>query len=196
MLTPLIQYITRQSQTPLSEEDIQLIEKAFIPKKLKKREFLLQEGEICRYITFIAKGATRQYVVDDKGKEHITNLSITNWWVSDRESFHEETPSIYNIDAWQDCEVLLLPKANGWYDKVNTIPTFCEMRKRLDDTHHIATQKRLHSSIVETAEHRYRELEEKYPEFFLHFPLHIIASYLGITKETLSRIRKHGMKKV
>ena len=195
MLTSLINYIHQQSPVPLSEQDIELLNQAFTFKKYRKRQFLLQEGEVCKNIAFIVKGATRQYSVDDKGAEHVLNLSIENWWTSDRESFHNQTPSIYNIDAWEETEVLLLPKANGWYDKVNAIPAFCEMRKKLDDMHHMATQRRLHSSITYTAEYRYEELLQKYPEFLQRFPQHIIASYLGITKETLSRIRNGAVKK-
>jgi CRP-like cAMP-binding protein len=195
MFTALINYISKQSHIALSEEDIQLIHNAFVPKKLRKRQFLLQEGEVCRYISFIVKGATRQYTVDDKGNEHVLNLGIENWWTSDRESFHKLTPSIYNIDAWEETEILMLPKADGWYDKVNTIPAFCEMRKNLDDSHYMAMQSRLNSSINHTAEYRYEELRQKYPEFLQRFPQHIIASYLGITKETLSRIRNQAVKK-
>jgi len=195
MFTPLIRYIQERSTIPLSETDISLIEEAFIPKKLRKRQFLLQEGEVCKYIAFIVKGATRQYTVDEKGYEHVLNLCIENWWTADRESFHKELPSIYNIDAWEETELLLLPKANGYYERVNNIPAFHEMRIKLDDNQHIAAQKRLNTSINYTADYRYEELSKLHPEFLQRFPQHIIASYLGITKETLSRIRRQSAKK-
>lgn len=189
MLASLIHYIRKYSNIPLSDDDIQLLENAFIARRWNKRQFLLREGEVCRHITFIVKGATRQYLLDAKGNEQILNLSIDNWWTSDRESFHNETPSVYNIVAWEDSDVLMLPKANGWYDKVNAIPAFSEMRKKLDDHHHMATQRRLLSSVTSTAGQRYSELVHSYPEFLRRFPQHMIASYLGITKETLSRIK-------
>ncbi|WP_461131892.1 Crp/Fnr family transcriptional regulator [Spirosoma aerophilum] len=195
MFTSLLHYIQERSSIPLSEVDIRLIEEAFIPKKLRKRQFLLQEGDVCKYIAFIVKGATRQYTVDDKGNEHVLNLCIENWWTSDRESFHKETPSIYHIDAWEETELLLLPKANGYYDRVNAIPAFNEMRIKLDDNQHMAAQKRLNTSMNHMADHRYEELIKLYPEFLLRFPQHIIASYLGITRETLSRIRHQSVKK-
>ncbi len=194
MFAPLLNYLSKQSPIPLSGEDIQLIEKAFVPKTFKKKQFLLTAGEVCKHICFIGKGATRQYTVDARGKEHVLNLSIENWWTSDRESFHKFTPSIYTIEALEDTDVLMLPKADGWYDKVNAIPAFCEMRKRLDDAHHMAVQRRLHASITYSAEDRYRELLVSYPEFITRFPQHIIASYLGISKETLSRIRHQAVK--
>jgi len=194
MFSSLLNYLSEQSSLQLSQEEILLIEKAFIPKKFKKRQFLLKAGDVCKYICFIGKGATRQYTVDDKGNEHVLNLSIENWWTSDRESFHKLTPSKYNIEAWEDTDVLMLPKAGGWYDKVNAIPSFAEMRKRLDDAHHMAMQDRLHTTINYTANYRYDELLMKYPEFIKRFPQHIIASYLGISKETLSRIRHQAVK--
>lgn len=195
MFISLFNYFNKQCSIPLSQEDIQLIQKAFVPKQFKKRQFLLREGEVCKYISFIVKGAVRQYTVDDKGNQHVLNLGIENWWTSDRESYHKLTPSIYNIDAWEETEVLMLPKTEGWYDKVNAIPAFCELRKKLDDAHHMAMQRRLHSSINYTAEYRYDELIQNYPDFLQRFPQHIIASYLGITKETLSRIRNQAIKK-
>ena len=165
MLNSLIHYIQEQSFSLLTETDISLLEEAFIPKKLRKRQFLLQEGEVCKYIAFIVKGATRQYTVDEKGHEHVLNLGVENWWVSDRESFHKETPSIYNIDAWEETELLLLPKANGYYERVNAIPAFCKMRTKLDENQHIAAQKRLNTSMNHLAEYRYEELIKLYPEF-------------------------------
>jgi CRP-like cAMP-binding protein len=185
----LLQYIQQRSYSPLTEEDIGLIEEAFIPKKLRKKQFLLQEGQICKYIAFIVKGATRQYTVDEKGQKKILNLSIENWWTSDRESFQKQTPSIYNIDAWEDTDLLLLPRENDYYTRVNDIAAFNEMRIKLDDNNHMANQRRLHMSINYAAELRYEDLIKRYPEFLQRFPQHMIASYLGITKETLSRIR-------
>lgn len=190
MHTSLIKYIQQRSSTPLNEENLELIKESFIPKKLRKKQFLLQEGEVCKSIAFIVKGATRQYTVDEKGNQRILQLSIEGWWTSDRDSFQNNRPSIYNIDAWEATDLLLLPKINGYYDRVNEIPAFNEMRIRLDENNHVANQRRLQMSINNTADYRYEELIKHYPEFFRRFPQHMIASYLGITKETLSRIRK------
>ena len=195
MLAPLIAYIEERSVTPLAEGDIRLLRDAFVPRTFKKRAFLLQRGDICRYIAFIVKGATRQYTIDEKGNEHVLNLCVENWWTSDRESFHHETPSIYYIEAWEDTEAFMLPKANDYYARVNTIPAFHEMRVKLDDNNHFAAQHRLNLSKTHTATHRYAELQELYPEFLQRFPQHQIASYLGITKETLSRIRGKAARK-
>ena len=98
----LIAYIKNHSTTPLTETDIEVIKDVFIPKRIRKRQYFLQEGEVCKYAAFIVKGAMRQYNIDDKGVEHVVNLFIENWWVCDIESYIKLTPSKYCIDAWED----------------------------------------------------------------------------------------------
>ena len=110
MYDPLIQYFSRYATIPLAENEIALIESAFAPKKIRKRQFLLQEGEVCKHNAFIVQGAMRQYTIDDKGEEHIIRLFIENWWAVDRESLNKQTPSIYFIDAWEETEALLVAK--------------------------------------------------------------------------------------
>src|SRR5438093_12853386 len=108
----LLQYIQNYSSLPLSQAEIETIKNSFIPKKLRKKQYFLQEGEVCKYFAFIVKGAMRQYSVDDKGIEHIVHLSIENWWVGDRESYVMLTPSVYNIDAWEETELLIITRAD------------------------------------------------------------------------------------
>jgi CRP-like cAMP-binding protein len=189
----LIHYIRKYSSTHLTEDEIDLIKTAFVPKKFRKRQYFLQEGELCRYSAFIVKGAMRQYTVDEKGVEHIVRLFIENWWATDRESFGKLKPSVYNIDAWEDCDVLLTTRAD--FEKLLvSIPAVDEMLKKVYENFAIAIQKRV-ASFSLPAEERYAELVRTTPEFLQRFPQHIIASYLGIAKETLSRIRGHAMKK-
>ena len=187
MHEPLISYINHLSSTPLTEDDVRVIKEVFIPRKLRKRQYLLQEGHVCKYWAFIVKGAMRLYSVDDKGVEHIIYLYIENWWASDRESYINLTPSKYNIDAWEDCDLLLLTQPD-FENRLKLIPAIREMREKVGENRAIANQKRV-SSIQMSAEERYAELIKQYPEFIQRFPQHMIASYLGITKETLSRIR-------
>jgi CRP-like cAMP-binding protein len=190
----LIRYINKYSTVPLTDSEVETIKEVFIPKKFRKKQYLLQEGEVCKYAAFIVKGAMRQYSVDDKGVEHIVRLYIENWWAADRESYVMLTPSIYNIDAWEDTDALLLTSAD-FLGRLSSIPAINEMARKMDEKFAIAAQKRLNSSISLSAEQRYFELMKNYPEFLQRFPQHIIASYLGITKETLSRVRKLGTKK-
>src|SRR3954471_8578788 len=109
----LIKYVNSFASTPLTSDEEELIKNTFLYKKIRKKQYLLQAGEVCKYAAFILKGAMRQYSVDDKGIEHIVRLSIENWWVVDRESYMMLTPSPYNIDAWEDTEVLLLTKSDS-----------------------------------------------------------------------------------
>lgn len=189
----LIKYINSFSILPLTSEEEQLVKSTFVYKKIRKRQYLLQAGEVCKHAAFIIKGAMRQYSVDDKGIEHIVRLSIENWWAVDRESYVMLTPSPYNIDAWEDTDVLLLTKADA-LNRLNNIAAFGEMTRKLDENHAFAYQKRLNAYISFSAEKRYADLANTYPEFLQRFPQHIIASYLGMTKETLSRIRKRPVK--
>ena len=188
MYESLFKYFNSYSSKPLTGDEIDLIQSSFTPKKFRKRQYFLQEGEVCKYSAFIVKGAMRQYSVDDKGAEHIVHLSIENWWAVDRESFVMLTPSVYNIDAWEDTEALLITRAD--MNMLDQIPAIAVMIRKLDERHSIANQRRLNASISLSAEKRYEEFASCYPEFLKRFPQHIIASYLGITKETLSRIRK------
>jgi CRP-like cAMP-binding protein len=94
----------------LTEEEKKLSRSFFVPKKLRKRQYLLQEGDVSKYIAFIEKGLLRSYTVDDKGNEHITQFAFEGWWISDQYSFLTGEPSEYNIEAMEDCELLLLTK--------------------------------------------------------------------------------------
>ena len=190
----LIKYFNSYTTTPLNEGEIELIESVFQSKKFRKRQYFLQEGDVCRYTAFIVKGAMRQYTVDDRGEEHIVRLSIENWWATDRESLMKQTPSIYFIDAWEDTEALLVTKA-AFFDLMDHIPTLSEWMRNIDVNFAIASQRRLNAAISLSAEERYHDLEKNYPEFLQRFPQHIIASYLGIRKESLSRIRSRSVKK-
>src|SRR5947208_6093993 len=194
MHEPLIKYINSFATTPLTTDEVELIKNTFVYKKIRKRQYLLQEGGVCKYAAFIVKGAMRQYSVDDKAVEHIVRLSIENWWAVDRESYTMLTPSPYNIDAWEDTDALLFTRAD-FINRLNNITALREMTRKLDERHAFASQKRLNAAISMTAEQRYSNLVNTYPEFLQRFPQHIIASYLGITKETLSRVRNQAVKK-
>jgi CRP-like cAMP-binding protein len=185
----LLKYINEHATKPLTDNEVELVKSAFLPKKLRKKQYLLQEGDVCKYFAFIVKGAMRQYSVDDKGIDHIVYLSIENWWVGDRESFVMLTPSVYNIDAWEDSELLLITRAD-LLNLLSQVPAIAEMARLMDERNSIAMQRRLNASISFSAEKRYEDFANSYPDFVQRFPQHIIASYLGITKETLSRVRK------
>src|SRR5690606_24884484 len=104
--------INKYVSTLISEEDFEFFLSHFIKKRISKKRYLLEEGEVCKYFAFIVKGAMRKYYIDEKGGEHIVDLYIENWWAGDRESFSMYTPTLYNIDACTDCEVLLISREN------------------------------------------------------------------------------------
>jgi CRP-like cAMP-binding protein len=189
MYETFFKYIRSKSTTPLTDEDMSLLKSILVPKKFRKRQYLLEEGEVCKHGGFIVKGAMRQYSLDAKGTEHIIQLLLENWWAGDRESFTKETPSLYYIDAWEDTEVLLITKSN--FDAMHRIPAVAKMENIIINSHVAALHSRVRDTISLTAEERYENLMQTHPEFVQRFPQRLIASYLGITKETLSRLRHH-----
>ena len=189
----LFAYISQYSSSPLTSEEEAMIVDVFKPKKLRKKQYFLQEGDVCKYAGFIVIGAMRQYSVDDKGVEHIIHLYLENYWATDRESSIMLTPSKYNIDAWEDTELLIITRAE-MLDLMEKIPALVQMIRTMDERNAIANQRRLNSTISNSAEKRYEEFADNHPQFIQRFPQHLIASYLGITKETLSRTRKQAMK--
>ncbi|WP_449397831.1 Crp/Fnr family transcriptional regulator [Chryseobacterium wanjuense] len=184
----LFDYISAHSSTPLSDEDKLFIKELFVYKKIRRKNFLLKQGEICQYSAFIINGSMKQYYVDSMGKENVINLYLENWWVADRESLLGSKPTIYNIEACEDTEVLMISKDD--IQKMGKVPALNELTKTLDMNHGIAMQNRVNNAISLPAIDRYNNLLKTYPKFPQRFPQHLLASYLGITKETLSRIRK------
>ena len=137
----------------------------------------------------------RSYKIDDKGHEHITQFAFEGWWISDQLSFLTGQPSEYDIDALEDSELLLLTK-QAEEEMLEKIPKFERYFRILLQNSLIATQKRLVSSLSQTAEERYNELVAACPTTLpQRIPQHMLASFLGITPETLSRIRKQKSKK-
>jgi CRP-like cAMP-binding protein len=181
-------YIDAGISAPVSDEDFARIYAAFTPKQLRKRAFLLRAGEVCKHFAFVLTGALRMYSVDDKGGEHVLSLGVENWWVGDRESCVLLTPSRYYIDALEDASLLLITHAHI-QELIRTVPAMAELMRGLDRRHEIATQKRLEAAISSTAEERYLAFLAQHPSYAQRFPQHLIASYLGILPETLSRIR-------
>lgn len=187
----LFEYVQKLSGKTLSVDDKQVFLAHFKPRKIRKRQYFLQEGDVCKYTGFIVKGAAKTFTVDEKGHEHILKLSVENWWLADFESFYKLTPSRFNIEALEDMEILQISNAVV-EEYIKPIPAFSEMQNVLSQNNTIAAQKRMQSSISQTGEERFQELVDNYPHFLQRFPQNLIASYLGLTPETLSRIRKNS----
>ncbi|TCC99095.1 Crp/Fnr family transcriptional regulator [Pedobacter frigidisoli] len=189
----LYDYIEKLTGKMLSVDDKQVFTAHFKPNKIRKRQYFLQEGDVCKYTGFIVKGAAKTYTVDEKGNEHILKLSVEDWWLADFESFYKLTPSRFNIEALEDMEILQITHASV-EEFIKPIPAFTSMQNVLSQNNTIAAQKRMQSSISQTGEERFQELVNDYPHFIQRFPQNLIASYLGLTPETLSRIRKSSSK--
>ena len=173
----------------LTAEEKEACKAYFAPKKLRKKQYLLQEGDVCRYIAFVEKGMLRSYTVDEKGSEHILQFAFEGWWISDQFSFFTGEPSIYNIDAFEDSELLLLTRQSE-EELMARLPQFERYFRILLQNSLINLQRRMSASLSKSAEARYEDLIQSCPTIPQRVPQHMMASFLGITPETLSRIRK------
>lgn len=194
MIDKLVQHINAKIDNKLTESDISLLSDVFLLKKLRKHQYLIQSGDVCKTVAFVVKGALKKYTVDDTGKENILELYIENWWAGDKESFMIGTPTPYYIDACENSELLVLNKET-FTNNIDKLPFLLQLNNVLTEKNSFHLVKRLHSSQTLSAEQKLEQLQNTYPEFFQRFPQHIIASYLGMTKETLSRIRSNTLKK-
>lgn len=187
MFDLLFQNISKK--VSLTGEEKQLCQSFFIPKKLRKKQYLLQEGDPCKYTAFVNKGILRSYTIDEKGSEHVIQFALEDWWIADIYSFLTGESSACNIDALEDAELLLITKP-AQDEMVLQIPKMERYLRLLMQNNLIAMQRRLISSLNYTAEDKYLQLLAACPSIIQRVPQHYIASYLGITPETLSRIRR------
>lgn len=183
---PLIDYF--EKLLPLNEEEKVIVEKAFKERRVKRRQFILQEGDICRHHTFVVEGCFRMYLVDEKGKEHNLQFAVENWWIADIGSLYAEEPSRLYIEALENSIVLQLKKE----DQVKCFDEnikFNQIFRMLTEKALVSAQRRILQNISSTAEERYRDFSERHPYFFNRISNVQIASYLGVTPEFLSTIR-------
>lgn len=192
MLEILRAYFERDA--PITDEQFDLIQSKFVLRHLKKGEFLLREGEIARYGAFVAKGCLRSYVLDNKGKQHIVQFAPENWWLTDTDSIMKNKPTIYFMDALEDTAVFLLDPPSH-IALLQQVPVYAAQFQTGMQKHAAAKDKRIVSSLSAMAPARYKEFIETYPSIVQRVPQHMLASYLGISPETLSRIRKQMAKK-
>lgn len=176
-------------KVPLTLQEQENIKSYLTAKKLRKRQYLLQEGDVCKAIAFIEKGALREYSVDDNGNEHIIQFGLEGWVISDLYSFITGEPATYNIDAIEDAELVLISKS-AHEELLEKSPKY-ETFTRINITgSYLAMQKRLTNIISSSLEERYTNFTALYPNIVQRVPQHMIASYMGLTPETLSRIRR------
>lgn len=186
---PELLYQKISEKIAVTPEEYDFCKSLFTRKKLRKKQYLLQEGDICKYTAFVDKGIMRSYTIDQKGNEHILQFASEGWWAADLYSFLTDEPSSYNMEALEDIELLLITRPS-WEILLLKVPQFERYFRILIQNNLIATQRRLMESLSGSAESKYLKFIKIYPDCAQRVPQHMIAAYLGITRETLSRLRK------
>jgi len=172
----------------LSESETSSFCSLFQQQLIKKKNFLLREGEVCKFEGFVTKGIFRVYHIDQSGSEQILYFAVENWWIADIDSFTNETRSQLFIEALEDSEVLLISKKDKEFAYEN-IPKIEKLFRVMTQKTHVALQRRMIDNLSKTADQRYLDFIEKYPQLFQKLSNLQIAAYLGISHEFLSKIR-------
>jgi len=159
------------------------------PMELKRREFLLREGEVCRYNCFVEKGCLRMFFNNDKMVEQTTQFAIENWWLSDYFSFARQSPSEYSIQAVEK-SVIVAVDYHHQDDLFIAIPQMERYFRIMMQRALSASQLRVKMIYQLSKEEMYRHFNSSYPQFFQRVPQYMIASYLGLTPEYMSELRK------
>lgn len=185
-ITPLIDYFNRiVSLTPAEEE---MIREKITYRRYLKDQYLVQQGDVCKHINFIVKGCVKLFYASPDGLEHILMFAIEDWWASDMGSFITQTPADYNVQCIEKTELLQLNYADleELYIK---IPKLERCFRKITERSLVASQKRIIRNFSKTAKERYLFFKENFPAIEARIPQYMLASYLGITKEFLSRIK-------
>lgn len=173
----------------LSDTEMEAFCNLFEHKTIKKKSFLLREGETCKFEGFVTKGLFRVYHIDKNGFEQILYFAIEDWWITDIDSFTNEIPSQLFIEALEDSEVLLISKKNKDFAYEN-LPKIEKLYRIMTQKTHVALQRRMIDSMSKTAGSRYVDFVKKYPQLLQRLSNVQVAAYLGITNVFLSNIRK------
>ncbi len=178
---------------PLEKHEIELLLSVLEIKRVKKKEFILRAGEVCRFETYVNSGCLKVFYTDLEGVEHNIKFAPENWWSLDLESFAMQTPAFYSIQAIENSECIQISKHNhDWlYERIPQLEKFARLRYQ---NSYILLQHRMTQNLFCTAEEKYNAFSKKYPGLELRIPQKDIASYLGITPEFLSMLRKKATK--
>jgi len=187
MFDTLLSHI--QNKVDISEEQKTELQSFFTLKKLRKKQYLLQEGDACKYLSFVSKGLLKSYFLDEKGSEHINMFAFEGWWISDFNSFINQEKAVLNIDAIEETELLMITRED-YENLMLKIPVMDRYFRILYQNSLVTKDYRLIVSNSFTAEEKYTQFAQKNPDVIQRIPHNLIASYLGLAPETVSRIRK------
>ncbi|MFI1743120.1 Crp/Fnr family transcriptional regulator [Thalassobellus sediminis] len=185
-IEPLLKYI--RSYIDLTKEEEDFLESKVIVRKYLKGQYILQQGDICKYESFVLSGCTKTFYVDKEGQEHILMFSIEDWWTSDMASFITQTPADFNIQCIENTDLVLFPYGTR-EELFEKIPKLERFFRQIIQRGFIASQKRIVRGFSLSAKEQYLYFREQYPKIEQRIPQYMIASYLGITKEFLSKIK-------
>jgi CRP-like cAMP-binding protein len=188
----LSDYIAAFTGMPLNENELIAIRQAFKYKKCRRYQYFFQEGDICKYMAFLISGSMRMFAVSEKGMEHTMDLALEQTWVCDYESYNMLTPTRYYLQAVEDTELLMISNEHLQY-LIQEIPAVAAMVRKIELNNMINRQNRIYAIISLSADARYHNLLNANPVFARRFSLAMIASYLGVSPETLSRVRKAAL---
>ncbi|MTH29627.1 cyclic nucleotide-binding domain-containing protein [Myroides pelagicus] len=175
----------------LSEDEKALVLTSFETVYLKKREYLLEEGEVCDFEVFVVSGCCKAYFIDDRGQDHIIYFAVEDWWLADLESYHLGTPTRYYIQALEDSEILRIPKIvkEPLYEKIPALERIYRLTLQQEC---VALQRRINNKLSMDAAMEYDDFCNRYPSLVQRLTNIQIASYLGISQEFLSKIRRRN----
>ncbi len=179
-----------KQKVTISEEDIAKLIPYFKLKYIKKKKDLNRIGDNCNELTFVVEGALRSYSIDDKGNEHVSQIALEEYWIGDVFSFVTGKPSLFAVEAIEDSKLLVISAYD--LDRIYLeVPIMERFFRKLFENAYVAATMRINSSNSDQADLRYKTLIKTFPSIAERIPLIHIASYLGITPESLSRIRKN-----
>jgi len=178
----------------LNEQEKEIFVAYLQPKSLKRKQLLLNEGEVCKYSAFVTSGCLRGYTLDKNGNEHVLEFAPPDWWIADVYSLITQRPGTLNIEALEDSELILLSKANQEKLYIE-VPKFERFFRILIEKSLVANQQRIIDNLSLTAEERYSIFCRRYPTLIDYLPQKQIASYIGVTPEFFSRMRSGLVRK-
>lgn len=186
--------IEKTIKQPITDSEFEDFSKLTFEKSFNKKTLLIEEGSICNYLYFIEQGSCYSYITDNKDEKHAIQFALEGYWISDLYSFYSERKAIYTIETLEPVKALMLNK-DSLEKACCAIPVIDRFFRILIQNAYVALQYRLAKTNSENAEHRYTEFSKLYPDFTQHIPQYLIASYLGIKPQSLSRIRKERIQK-